>query len=347
MPTSPAQAMPTSPAPELPSCPSELSDAARRGRLIIFVGAGFSRLAGSPGWEEFADAGLRFLARKGVLLDSELDQLRKLGSPRRRLSIAIELARKKAAPIPYKDILHPATRSADVQDDERRLFRALASTNGIFVTTNYDTWIEDYIQKGELLPAASSENLSQPRPEVRVYSKPEEFSLEKLGVPGSVFHLHGICTDPDTMVATTRGYLKQYADFDGDKEATSRLRTFLREMFDKYTILFLGYGLDELELLEYIINKGRSPVSRTASLKERRHFLLEGFYSHEQGMIEFLSDYYSSQCDVSLVSFNKDKQGYRQLIDVLESWAPQLRTQGLTPMEVVKDVERLSREADV
>ena len=127
---------------ELPACPSELVDAATRGRLVIFVGAGFSRLAGSPGWDEFADAALRHLARKGTLLDSELDQLRRV-TPRRRLSIAVELARRATIEIPYKELLHPSNKSPEAKEDEKRLFRALVSTNGIFVTTNYDLWIEE------------------------------------------------------------------------------------------------------------------------------------------------------------------------------------------------------------
>jgi hypothetical protein len=334
---------------ELPSCPSELLDAARRGRLAIFIGAGFSRLAGSPGWEEFADGSLRFLARRGVILDSQLDQLRRINSPRRRLSIAVELARKGGITMPYKDMLHPSGLSAAIQEDEKRLFRSLVSTNGVFVTTNYDTWIEDYLTKGEALPVseAEQEEVSKPPAKVRNFCKPEDFTLDKLGVPSTVFHLHGSCVEPDGMIVTTRGYLEQYADFQGEQEITTRLRTFLQELFSKYRILFVGYGLDELELLEYIINKGRVPSGQPSEALERRHFLLEGFYSHEQGMVDFLSDYYASQCDVTLVPYNKDKQGYRQLIDVMEAWAPGLRTEGLTPIEVIKDVERLSREVNV
>lgn len=332
---------------ELPDCPRQLSDAAARGRLVIFIGAGFSRLAGSPGWEDFANAVLNFLARKGVLLESEMDQLKRLSSPRRRLSIGVELARKFSIEIPYKDILHPSFRNPEAQEDEKKLFRSLVSTNGVFITTNYDTWIDDYIAKGDTAHISADVDVSVTRRSLRMFCRPEDFSLSELGQPATVFHLHGSCTDPDTMVVTTRGYLELYADFDNEQVVTTKVRTFLQELFTKYVILFVGYGLEELELLEYVINKGRGAKTSSSKSQELRHFLLEGFYSHEQRMIAFLSDYYASQCDVSLVPFNKDKQGHRQLIDVMEAWSKSLRTEGLTEMEVIRDVERLSREIDV
>jgi len=122
--------------------------------LVVFIGAGFSRLAGSPSWEGFADSALQFLARKGILFESELDQLRRLPSPRRRLSIAIDMAKVRDLQIPYTEILHPADRGAGIQED------------------------------------------------------------------------------------------------------------------DNYRILFIGYGLEELELLEFIINKGRAPETKSEEGKQ-------------------------------------------------------------------------------
>ena len=195
--------------------------------------------------------------------------------------------------------------------------------------------------------AGGAVDAERPRPVVKSFWRPEDFMLDRLGVPSTVFHLHGSCNEPEGMIVTTRGYLEQYTDFSNERELTTRLRAFLQELFEKYTILFVGYGLEELELLEYIINKARVVPARELDVKSRKHFLLEGFYSHEQRMVEFLADYYETQCDVVLVPFNKDKQGHRQLIDVIEAWAPTLRTEGLTSIEVVKDVERLSKEVDV
>lgn len=49
----------------IPSIPAAVREAALRERLIPFIGAGASRLAGCPGWADFADGALRQLIDKG------------------------------------------------------------------------------------------------------------------------------------------------------------------------------------------------------------------------------------------------------------------------------------------
>ena len=44
-----------------PPIPDRLRLAAKQGTLIPFIGAGVSQLGGCPGWDEFANATLRFL----------------------------------------------------------------------------------------------------------------------------------------------------------------------------------------------------------------------------------------------------------------------------------------------
>jgi len=49
----------------IPPIPEGLREAAQRGTLIPFVGAGASKLAGCPGWNEFADGALSFFVDQG------------------------------------------------------------------------------------------------------------------------------------------------------------------------------------------------------------------------------------------------------------------------------------------
>src|SRR5579863_1029436 len=65
----------------IPRVPAALHEAALIGRLIPFIGAGASRLAGCPGWAEFADGALRQLVDKGKFTYSQFDQIKHL-SPR-------------------------------------------------------------------------------------------------------------------------------------------------------------------------------------------------------------------------------------------------------------------------
>ncbi len=59
----------------IPPLPPGLKEAALRGTLIPFVGAGASRLAGCPNWVEFADGALRYFVSQGKFSHGQLAQL--------------------------------------------------------------------------------------------------------------------------------------------------------------------------------------------------------------------------------------------------------------------------------
>ena len=55
------------PPPQQVDIPPEIEQAALSGNLVIFVGAGVSKLAGAPSWDEFATKTLEDLAKKMLL----------------------------------------------------------------------------------------------------------------------------------------------------------------------------------------------------------------------------------------------------------------------------------------
>jgi len=67
--------------------PAEAKDAATNGTLIFFIGAGVSRLAGLPGWYQWAQNILEQIREKGLISYAEIEQLKML-DPRKQLSIA-------------------------------------------------------------------------------------------------------------------------------------------------------------------------------------------------------------------------------------------------------------------
>ncbi len=54
---------------------------------------------------------------------------------------------------------------------------------------------------------------------------------------------------------TTREYITRYRNdrTDADPSRENRTLTFLDYLFTNKTVLFVGYGLDDLEILEYVI----------------------------------------------------------------------------------------------
>ena len=82
--------------------------------------------------------------------------------------------------------------------------------------------------------------------------------------------------------------------------------------------MFVGYGLDELEILEYVILKAKG-------LRSGPHFILQSFFSHELDLANSLADYYKNECGVLLIPFQRDLRDHEQLIDVIESFARDLK----------------------
>ncbi|NLS75393.1 SIR2 family protein [Bradyrhizobium brasilense] len=245
-------------------------DAAQRGKLIPFVGAGASVLAGCPSWGALADGALRACIKAEKFNHGQYEQIRNL-LPRMKLSIARAIEAEHKLGIDYAKL----------------------------------------VQSDEFTPA----NLNQ---------------------PNCVFHLHGSVINPSGMIMTTRDYIRHYANDrrSDDPAQENRTLTFLEFLFQQKTVLFVGYGLDDLEILEYVIQKARQQVSSGGP--QARHFMLQGYFAHEYELMRSMALYYA-QCDIELIPFRRDQRDWAQLIEVLEAFA--VAMPATKPLGLQKQVE--------
>lgn len=329
----------------IPQIPDGLREAALIGRVIPFIGAGASRLAGCPGWSDFADGSLRQLVEKGKFTYSQLDQIKHL-SPRVKLSIATTLAQETKTPIDFEVLLHPTPRDKNVSG--QRLYNSLFAIGNIFVTTNYDRWLDQRIAG----PVPSAVPLTTPSSStlgasMRSIYKTKDFLPDSLAHANTVVHLHGSVEDPESMVLTTRDYITRYANDHraGDATLENRTLTFLEHLFRNYTVLFVGYGLEELEILEYVILKAK-PETDTAH-DEARHFLLQGFFSHERGLLHRMETYYLRECGIQLIPFLRDHRDHKQLLEVLEDFAQRIPASAPLVLQQERVLEELAHDMEV
>jgi SIR2-like domain len=190
----------------IPDLPAGLREAATRGRLIPFVGAGASRIAGCPTWVEFANAALRSLVALGNFSYAQLDQIHDL-SPRIKMSIALSLAKEKALELNFEKIPYPF--GARESQKGQRLYAALSKLGKTFVTTNYDEWLD----KAMDIPAPSIVSVSGPsqtaQPSRTVIYKVDDLIFDNLSRQDTVIHLHGSLREPEGTILTTPQYLKK------------------------------------------------------------------------------------------------------------------------------------------
>ncbi|MDD5451627.1 MAG: SIR2 family protein [Desulfovibrionales bacterium] len=295
----------------LPKIPEALRLAALQRKLIPFIGAGVSQLGGCPNWNEFADAALKFFVDKGKLSHAQLDQISSLSS-RVKLSVALEL--EKQLPIEFKKLLEPSSMAKKKIGDE--VYANLSKLATTFVTTNYDEWLD----QNTPTPFRADESPSQLNPQNTSrypFYKRNDISVENLDVPNAVFHIHGSIRDRESMVLTTVDYLDRYSShrIDGRENHENPFLTFLQTLFRLKNVLFIGYGLNELEVLEYIVEKGLERLPENN--EEPRHYVLQGFFTHELELARSLESYFH-QFGIGLLPFSRDERDWDQLVEVID-----------------------------
>lgn len=289
-----------------PSTFEEIRIASLKRPLVPFIGAGVSMLAGCPGWEVFGDRTLRFFQAKGKLSPAEYDQIKGLSS-RIKLSLALDLQKSSGLQIDFKALLSPSAEKIAIGE---RVYSRLGTLSTTFVTTNYD----DFLHSGR-----------------EVFHEPHRLTIENLRVPNAVFHIHGSVLDPENMVRTTDEYLRRYASHELSRGSAGEnpFLTFLRKLFELRTVVFIGYSLSELEILEHVLQKSASVSSKI----EPRHFIMQGFFSHELPLVRSLEGYFA-RFGVTLIPFSRDERDWNQLEVVIDALASALPSG--TPLSLPK-----------
>lgn len=304
-----------------------IKDAAKHGELVIFVGAGASMLCGSPDWRGFANKVVGAIERGGVLSFLEAEQLRGLGDSRRTLSIAMALAKEKRIAIDFDGILHPAKPAAIGSE----LYELLSGLRPVFVTTNYDKWLDDDSPAElsiEVKIGGEAEPARGPSKRPKYYLR-EHLSPALLTERGAVIHLHGSYAEPNSMVVSLKHYIEHYAD--------QRVQAFLSAMFKNHTVLFVGYGLAELEVLEHII---RSNESLRTDSAEPRHFLLYAYRSTELVQTRFIEHFFRDQCGVQVIKYCIDKMGFQEVVEVFKVWNSELDVRAPSTLDLQAHLDR-------
>ena len=141
-------------------------------------------------------------------------------------------------------------------------------------------------------------------------------------------------------------YIQRYANDrgTGGSATENRALTFLEYLFEQHTVLFIGYGLEELEILEYVILKARRQPN-TAN-NEARHYLLSGFFSHQSTLLSSMQDYYLRECGIQLIPFLRDQKDHHQLLEVLEDFAERMPASAPLVLQEEQELEHLARDME-
>ena len=272
--------------------PDEILDAHERGELVFFVGAGASREA--PSNLPLFDGLAKQLARRALQPFSK------------RGGIDSFIGRLEALPRGFDVHRHARDIICDPKSQFNPCHRAivdLSGTGGVFrvVTTNYDD---------HLASAAHSESIDVPD---TWYAPALPLGRDFTGL----VHLHGSVKRPEKeLVLTDRDFGRAYLT---DAWAVR----FLLPMFDRFTVVFVGYSHDDVIMRYLALGLPSEERSTTA-----RRFAFTSDASDDKW----------SYLGIHPISYPMKGRDHGALVEALNAWAERARMGRTDHRSRVRDI---------
>ncbi len=289
----------------IPELPPQIVDAINNDQLVVFIGAGASRLVGCTGWDELArrlvkrcydtkmedgTTCINFKEKETLLLERD---------HKKTITMCYGILKQKGFEEEFFEEFDKALRGDDKLLATDNIYDQLAKMKAVFVTTNADEYFDkkDYFH------------------EDRIFHKLEDLRPSNIE-PRKLFHIHGINIKEyrESLVFTVERYVERYNSED--------FKNFLRDIFKgpkKYVVLFVGYGMSEFELIDYLIHKTNLVSQSSGGNVELGHFILLPYYGDETNLREIHQHYYR-HLNIQVVPYQKDEKGYAQLYEVIKKW---------------------------
>lgn len=237
-----------------PKVPDEISDAVNKGTLAVFIGAGVSRLVGCQGWDTLARNLVSKCHSEDIINFREKETLSQITDHKKAITICYHLFNNNhLADVFYEEMNRALKEGTDIENPN--IYDDIYRLRGLFITTNVDTHFDRLFNPPNILYRVS------------------DFREDRLDST-NLYHIHGSVTNRNSLIFTVSAYMQMYTN--------PEFKRFLGRIFREYTVLFLGYGVAEFEILDFILqdnprNPGLAP----------RHFMLSPFYSGEDNILSY------------------------------------------------------------
>ena len=281
---------------DLPQLPEGIKAAINRDikPLAIFIGAGVSRFIGCDSWTMLSKNLVKKCRDKNFITPLEEIFLLQQTDKIKLISICKKIFDDNEKLSEFIDEMKKALKDKKANkiketDDELKIYQELKNIGDIYITTNADRFFDKSFDKNNI--------------KYKNFYNDFYKSLDKKLPNQTLYKIHGCISDPDSLVFTIKNYIKTYTN--------DAFIDFLKNIFKNYTVLFVGYGLEEFELLKTIPGSGH-------------HFYLKGYFKYEQKLCDFETEYFDA-LSITLIPFARDENNYAQLKNVIHAWHDETR----------------------
>ena len=283
-------------------------------KLTFFVGNGLSRISNTLSWEDMANAMLEKLSKNRVI---DLNQQYLFsGLPvKAKMSIADAYFRKEK--LSYKEIFPQCKKNNNSYDPYKQLAElAKSASNDIrnFITTNYDSMLKKALEQKGLLTDTSREPSPDKSPDpldddtFYLFYSPDEFMKQPPRINQKILlYLHGSIEDEPKMKVSILDYLHLYSPL---KNSENSLQNQLMNVLEEQSIIFIGYSLDELEILELLYRN-------TLNNNRIFHFHLLPYLSYQEEVIGQLVEHWK-RLNIIVFPYNVSANWYEEINQIID-----------------------------
>ncbi|GAB4206680.1 MAG: hypothetical protein Fur0023_16770 [Bacteroidia bacterium] len=298
--------------------------------LALFIGAGVSRVAGCLSWHElgkrlieecykYIDEGKRL-----INYQEKENLINKLNS-RDLISYANLIFFKNSG---KEDNFYLKLKELLSQPNDDSIYETIDKLDVPYITTNADTIFDKFLKKENIVienfGSIFDENLTN-------YPK----GLQKK----HLYKIHGSICKTETLVFTTSQYLERYNE--------ENFQNFLKKVFQEYNVLFIGYGLNEFELLEYMFKKiNEDENNETSNAKQiKEHYFIKGYFKYEKNLLELDRTHFYDNFKIKILPYPLDEDGYDGIKKILEELIDYIHSRQLASNlnkidEIVNEIDK-------
>ncbi len=274
--------------------PTELTDAARKNKIVPFVGAGVSKKSDPshfPNWSQLLDGLVDLMLVKGVATRKECADYKELVKSL-KYGLVAERVKATLTSTDFEGYLTDNFVVKDTSGLDLSLQQEILNLSASYViTTNFDHLLDDaYARKFRQAPTIY--NYLEPGPILVGTTTPDN---------PAIYKIHGDIKDVHSVILCDNDYRKLIHD-------RRAYENSITQTFNRFTILFIGFSLQDREVLHHLERIRFEQENVT-----RRHFAL--LPKNELSDPEIR--YFSESFGVEVVSYDP-RNSHEELVRIIK-----------------------------